>query len=133
MEGGHFFIRQRIGNLPPVKTLILRDETATGTVGRGTFLNDILELSGGQNVIEDSGWPTIDRERLASLNPDAIIMLLSNVSPQVEKQAAANIARLPNVSAVKNNKVKIINLWYAQQPGLHLADLAEQFANFLHP
>ena len=133
LDGQLQSIRQRIGNLPPVKTLILRDETATGTVGRGTFLNDILELSGGQNVIEDSGWPTIDRERLASLNPDAIIMLLSNVSPQVEKQAAANIARLPNVSAVKNNKVKIINLWYAQQPGLHLADLAEQFANFLHP
>jgi len=126
-------MRQRLRNLGTVKTLILRDETTTATVGRGNFLNDVLELAGGQNVIEDSGWPTIDRERLASLNPDVIIVLLSNASPQVEKQAAAAIARLPNISAVKNNRVKIINVWYAQQPGLHLADLADQFAFFLHP
>jgi len=126
-------MRQRLRNLPPVKTLILRDETATATVGRKNFLNDILELAGGQNVIEDSGWPTLDHERLASLNPDAIIVLLSNVPPQVEKQAAANIARMTNLAAVKTNRVKIINLWYSQQPGLHLGDLADQFADFLHP
>jgi iron complex transport system substrate-binding protein len=126
-------IRERIRNVQPVKTLILRDENANGTVGRGTFLNDILELAGGQNVIEDTGWPTIDRERLASLNPDAIVILLSNVSPQVEKQAAANIRRMQNLKAVKDNRVRIVNLWYAQQPGLHLGDLADQIAKFLHP
>jgi ABC-type Fe3+-hydroxamate transport system substrate-binding protein len=84
-------------------------------------------------VILDNGWPTIDRERLVSLNPEAIVVLLSNVPPQVEKQASAAIGRLVNVSAVKNKRVKIINVWYAQQPGLHLADLAEQFCEFLHP
>jgi iron complex transport system substrate-binding protein len=126
-------MRQRLRNLPPVKTLLLRDETTTATVGRGNFLNDLLELAGGQNVIEDTGWPTIDRERLASLNPDAIIILLSNVPPQVEKQAAATIARMTNLTAVKNKRVKIINVWYAQQPGLHLGELADQFADFLHP
>jgi iron complex transport system substrate-binding protein len=126
-------IHQRLRNLPPVKTLLLRDESASATVGQGNFLNDILELSGGQNVIEDSGWPTIDRERLASLNPDAIIILLSNAPPQVEKQAAATIGRMAHLTAVKTNRVKIINVWYSQQPGLHLGDLARQFADFLHP
>jgi iron complex transport system substrate-binding protein len=126
-------MRQRLRNVGAVKTLILRDETANATVGRGNFLNDILELSGGENVILDNGWPTIDRERLVSLNPEAIVVLLSNVPPQVEKQASAAIGRLVNVSAVKNKRVKIINVWYAQQPGLHLADLAEQFCEFLHP
>jgi len=126
-------MRQRVRNAGAVKTLILRDETANATVGRGNFLNDILELAGGENVIADNGWPTIDRERLVSLNPEAIIVLLSNVPPQVEKQADAAIGRLGKVRAVKNGRVKIINVWYAQQPGLHLADLAEQFASFLHP
>jgi len=126
-------MRQRLRNKTPVRTLLLRDETATATVGRGNFLNDILELSGGQNVIEDTGWPTIDHERLAALNPDAIIILLSNVPPQVEKQAAATLQRMQKLNAVKNNRIKIINLWYAQQPGLHLGDLAEQIASFLHP
>ena len=126
-------MRQRLRNLAPVKTLLLRDESVTATVGRDNFLNDILELAGGQNVIEDSGWPTIDRERLTNLNPDAIIILLANVPPQVEKQAAANIQRMAHLTAVKNNRVKIINTWYAQQPGLHLGDLADQFAKCLHP
>src|SRR5262245_62017414 len=64
-------MRQLLRNLGPVKTLLLRDESASGAVGRDNFLNDILELAGGQNVIEQSGWPTIDRERLTALNPDA--------------------------------------------------------------
>jgi cobalamin transport system substrate-binding protein len=126
-------IRDSVKDKPKVRTLILRDETATATVGRGTFLNDILELSGGKNAIEDNGWPTIDRERLTALNPDAIIILLSASPPQLEKQATATLQRMPHLTAVKTQKIKIINLWYSQQPGLHLSDLAKEFANFLHP
>jgi iron complex transport system substrate-binding protein len=126
-------IHARVKDKPKVRTLIVRDDTASGTVGHDTFLNDILTLAGGQNVIEDKGWPTLDRERLNALNPDAIIQLLSDAPPQVEKQAAALWQRMPHLSAVKNNKVKIINVWYSQQPGLHIGDLADQFANFLHP
>ncbi len=125
-------IRDRVDGKPKIRTLLIRDETATGTVGRNTFLSEILEAAGGENVIEATGWPAIDRERLAALNPDAIIVLLSNVPPQVQKEAAAAIARLPDLKAVKTNRVKIINVWYAQQPGLHLPDLARQFAEFLH-
>jgi iron complex transport system substrate-binding protein len=126
-------IQARVKDKPKIRTLLIRDETATATVGRGKFLSEILELAGGTNVIEESGWPTLDRERLTALNPDAIIQLLSAAPPQVEKQANALWQRMPHLSAVKNNKIKIINIWYAQQPGLHIADLADQFATFLHP
>jgi ABC-type Fe3+-hydroxamate transport system substrate-binding protein len=126
-------IQARVKDKPRIRTLVIRDETATATVGRGKFLSEILELAGGTNVIEESGWPTIDRERLTALNPDAIIQLLSAAPPQVEKQAAALWQRMPHLSAVKNNRIKIINVWYSQQPGLHIADLADQFATFLHP
>jgi iron complex transport system substrate-binding protein len=126
-------ISERFNKPKRVRTVLIRDETATGTVGRKTFLSEVLEIAGGENVIEAEGWPAIDHERLAALDPDAIIILLSNVPPQVEKQAAAGLQRMPNLKAVKTNRIKIINVWYAQQPGLHLGELAEQFADFLHP
>ncbi|HZZ41864.1 MAG TPA: ABC transporter substrate-binding protein [Tepidisphaeraceae bacterium] len=121
-------IHNRVASLPPARTLLLRDETATGAVGIHNFLNDILEIAGGTNAISTPGWPDIDREQLLSLHPDQIILLLSDAPPQVESQARATLQSLPG-----HPPFTIINQWYAQQPGFHLPDLAKQFAGALHP
>jgi ABC-type Fe3+-hydroxamate transport system substrate-binding protein len=35
--------------------------------------------------------------------------------------------------AVENNRVYILTDWYALQPGSHVGELAEKFADILHP
>jgi iron complex transport system substrate-binding protein len=126
-------VRASVANLPKVRTLIVRDETASGAVGPGTFLNDVLDIAGGTNVLITPGWPNLDREQLLSLHPDAILQLLAGAPPQVEAEARAVWPTLPTIPAVANHHVTVINQWYALQPGFHLPDLARQFAAALHP
>ncbi len=116
-------VRDRVAGQPLVRTLIVMDEQATFAVGRDTFLNDLLEIAGGVNVIETEGWPVIDRERRMALAPEATIVLLSGVPEHVEKTAQQQIP----------GRVLILNAWYTQQPGSHIPELAERFAEFLHP
>ena len=99
------------------------NEQATFAVGRSTFLNDLLEIAGGVNVVETDGWPTLDRERRMALAADATIVLLSGVPEHVEQAAEQQL----------EGRVLILNAWYTQQPGSRLPEMAERFADFLHP
>ena len=40
---------------------------------------------------------------------------------------------VPQLPAVKNNRVYILSDWYVLQPGSHVGELAEKFAEILHP
>ena len=82
-------VRQRVAGKPPVRTLIVMNEQATFAVGRSTFLNDLLEIAGGVNVIETDGWPTIDREQRMALAPEATIVLLAGVPELLRARRAA--------------------------------------------
>ncbi len=123
----------RAAGKPRVKTLILMGSDARAAVGTGNFLNDILQIAGGANVIDSTGWPTLDREQLRALAPEAIIVLLSGVPEHVEKQARENVAALDDLPALKNGRVLVINKWYAHQSGSHVVDLAEMMVEWLHP
>jgi len=124
--------RQTAGR-PKARALIVRDKSAEGVVGRDSFLNDILEAAGGQNVITASGWPSIDREMLLSLKPEVIIQLLPDASPQVIAEANRVWTALPQIPAVANRRVHILTDWYVQQSGFHVGELAVRFAGLLHP
>jgi len=127
-------IASQTAGKPRVRTLILRDESAQAAVGGDTFIDDALTLAGGENVLKGSErYPTIDTEKLVAMNPDAIFQLLPDASPQLLDQAKAFWAKVPNLAAVKNNRVYVLTDWYVEQPGFHLADLTESFAKKLHP
>jgi iron complex transport system substrate-binding protein len=126
-------VRRRVQDKPRPRTLLVRERTADAVVGRDNFLDDILTIAGGDNVITSTGWPTIDRERLLSLKPNVIIQLLPDASPQVVQDAQQLWRSMPQIPAVQNHRVHILTEWYAQQSGSHVADLAEKFATILHP
>lgn len=125
-------VRRRVASLPPAPTLVVREATGDGVVGRDTFINDILEIAGGVNVVNNPGWPSLDREMLVSLKPQVIVELLPEASPQVIGQARQVWQTMPAVPAVANGRVYIIDQWWAVQPGVHVADLAEKMAELLH-
>jgi iron complex transport system substrate-binding protein len=128
-------IRHRTAKLPPVRTLITRSESNLACVGGGNYLDDLLDIAGGQNVLAGgyNSYPTIDRERLIELNPDVVIVLLPGASPQVVQQAKEFWAAQMSVSAVKNGRVHYLTDSYLLLPGLSAARVAQQFADLLHP
>ncbi|HSV14724.1 MAG TPA: helical backbone metal receptor [Tepidisphaeraceae bacterium] len=121
-------------NLPPVRTLLVVGESGQSVVGPHTYLDDLLKAAGGVNVAAHlDQYPQVDREMLISLKPDVIVQLMPDPSPQEREQAARAWRDLPQVPAVAAGRVYTIDSWYALLPGWHVADLAEQLAECLHP
>lgn len=128
-------IRDRVADKTRVRTLIVIDADPKVVAGHGTFLNDELEIAGGENVLPATlpHWPAIDQETLMSLKPDVILQLLPKASPQVLEQAKGNWTKLADLPAVKNGRVYQITDWYLLQPGAHVGQAASSFADRLHP
>jgi iron complex transport system substrate-binding protein len=115
-----------------VRTLVFMGSGVDGVVGRGNFINDVLEIAGGENVVQTNGWPTMDREQLRALAPDAVIVLLSGVPEHVEAEARRNVMALTELPAVQHGRVFVINEWYAHISGSRVVQLAQKMAAALH-
>lgn len=128
-------VRQRVAGKPKVRTLIVVDTSGQYVAGHGTFLSDLLEIAGGENVVptESGPWPSVDREMLLSLKPEVILQLLPAATPQVLEKAKSVWPTLADLPAAKNGRVYPITEWYTQQPASHVGDTAGLFADKLHP
>jgi len=128
-------VRRRVAAAPKVRTLVVVDVGGRSVAGPNTFLDDILTIAGGENAASQLGnaWPTVDREKIAQLQPQAVIHLLPGASPQELRQAEQFWAATPDLPAVKGRRVHYLTDPAALLPGYHLGDLAEQFALVLHP
>jgi ABC-type Fe3+-hydroxamate transport system substrate-binding protein len=120
---------------PPVRTLISRSESPLAVVGGGNFMNDLLGIAGGRNVIDsgENSFPNIDVERLVALDPDVVLHLLPGSSQQVVEQAKTFWASHPQLSAVKNGRVHYLTETYLLVPGQNMGKVARRFAELLHP
>jgi len=128
-------VHERVAGDKPIRTLIFTGTTPDYIAAPGGYLDDLLTIAGGVNAAPatQDHWPKIDREMLLSLKPDAIIQLMPDASPQERDQAAAIWRQYPQIPAVAAGRVYPIYEGYAQQPGWHVTDLAEQFSQCLHP
>jgi iron complex transport system substrate-binding protein len=128
-------IQRQVAGKPPVRTLLLRTAGELASVGGGNFLDELLTIAGGRNVLEggDNSYPTLDRERLLALDPDVILYLLPGASPQVIEQAHASLASLAQLKAVRNKRVHVLTESYLLLPGYIVPNIARRFAELLHP
>ena len=128
-------VQKQFANDKPVRSLIVVSPGGDGVVGTGTFLDDLLKIAGGVNVVAPQlgHWPQIDREKLLSLKPDVILQLLPDATPQERDQAAVVWKQLPQIPAVAAGRVYPIYDSYALVPGWHVTDLADRFSQCLHP
>jgi iron complex transport system substrate-binding protein len=128
-------IRDRVSQLPIVPALIVVDETGQDAAGPGSYLDDLLIVAGGRNVLDSAspGWPTLDRETILRLDPPVVLQLLPGASSQVQAQAMQDWNALPDVPAVRDHRIVQLTAAEALMPGYHVGDLAEQFAAALHP
>jgi len=115
-----------------VPTLICLDEMGTAAAGPLTFLDEILMIAGGKNVLDEKSphWPSIDREKLNALAPVAVIELLPGATPQVLHRAKDFWSSLPG--DVGTHVTYVTDAW-ALTPGFECGTLAEKFSTALHP
>lgn len=102
------------------------------SAGKGTFLQEIADLTGLVNIFgEESGWPTVSEEQIIDRNPDYIVSLdMWGGDPQLILARPA----WADVTAVKSGTVVYIPDSLAR-PGPRLSDGAAEMYEFVkaHP
>ncbi|MGI1691727.1 ABC transporter substrate-binding protein, partial [Thermoanaerobacter uzonensis] len=67
-------INDKVKDLPKVSVFYLVSLDGNWTAGKGTFIDELINLAGGKNVAEDvNGWAQYSVEELVKKNPDVII------------------------------------------------------------
>ena len=109
-------------------------------VGADTFIDDILTMSRADNVFAyESGWPQVDGDTIARLDPEVMIIIDSGYSATAEDYQALLDSlsdEWKSTTAYRNGEVYILvgeanDL--ASRVGPRLPQSAELFARILHP
>ncbi len=103
------------------------------SAGKNTFINDLINYSGGINIVAEDGlegWPEYSVESLIKNNPDVIIAPMSlTENPDV----ILTDARFSEISAVKNKKVFIVPDNPVSRPSQNIVKGLNMFAKAIHP
>ena len=122
-------VRQATASLPKTTVFFHTWEKPIITIGKHSFLNELVEIAGGQNVYRDvlAVSPIVTMEDIVHRNPDVALvgpstraMMLSSRNWQV-------------VPAVKAKRVLVYDTMTVGRPSVTLGMAAVNIANLLHP
>lgn len=110
----------------PARVLLQISEADLFTIGRDSFITELIERAGGMSVTADipGGYPKLSKETALALDPEVIIL---SDSPDNLKPNDA----LRNSAAVRSGRVYRVNADILSRPGPRLADALEQLAALL--
>jgi len=102
------------------------------TIGRESYLTDLIRRAGGVSVTADvpGAFPRFSDEAALALRPEAIILATGGSMGEANASAAASLRQSP---AVLNSHIYRINGDLLSRPGPRLVDGLEAMARALHP
>lgn len=137
-------LRAKTKGVPrPRVLLVVERALGTGTIqdayvaGADGFLNDLIDLAGGQNAFPKTsvGVPVVSAEGVLQINPDVIVELMSPERAAGRSHAAllADWKPLASVAAVRAGRLYVIDDEGILVPGPRFYRLAERLARLVHP
>ncbi len=100
--------------------------------GRGTFLNEMLELLGAQNILSDmDNWVNVSEEIVIKRNPDVILTNIGYLEDPVVEIMNRNGWNV--IEAVKNNRVYKIENDASSRPNMNIIIAFREMARALYP
>lgn len=125
-------VRTNVSAKPRVRTLLVVGLDGPSVAGRETFLDDLLEIAGGVNVVEAKGYVTIDREKVLELAPDAIVVFKPILAPGDSQAIDIFIRSVENTPAVHKGRTVYLSGPNVLKPGPEVGDVARQIAAGIH-
>ena len=98
------------------------------TIGRGSFMNELIDIAGGRNIYADIAGPSssVSLEDVAKRNPDFIL---------AGPIGAATIRKDPRwriVRAAREGRVLVVDTTVVARPSVRLGEAAVSLAQLLH-
>ncbi len=99
------------------------------TIGKGSYLSELLELAGGVNVFADleAPSPQVTLEEVARRDPDVVL-----AGPEGAR-AIRGSAAWRAVRAVREGRIVVIDTGIVGRPGIRMAEAAQFLRARLHP
>ncbi|KPL23707.1 MAG: hypothetical protein AMJ75_05525 [Phycisphaerae bacterium SM1_79] len=127
----------RLGSAKKVKVLWIVQAEPLRVAGRNTFINELIELAGGENAIGDTlqQYPPIGTEEILACGAEVIIQSAMGTGNMAEQQKAAEVfwSRWENLPAVKKNRIHVVEPDTVTRLGPRLYQGVELIARCLHP
>ena len=99
------------------------------TIGRGSYMNELVEIAGGRNVYGDvaAPSPTVSIEDVIRRDPDVIIAGPLGAAHLRES------ATWRTVGAVRRGRIVVVDTMLVGRPSARLGEAAAAIAQLLHP
>ena len=100
--------------------------------GNQTFLNEMIELVGGENIFKDQkSWIAPSEESVIEKNPDVILTNVNYVPDAVKD--IKDREGWKNINAIKNEQVFLIDTNASSRPSQNIVKALNQMAEFINP
>lgn len=100
------------------------------TAGAGTLLDDLIKAAGGANIVTEPGYVGYSLEQLVTDDPTVYLATLGSMSDPSDLAARAGYDKL---SAVKTERVYVLEDNLVSRPGPRVVAGIAQIAKALHP
>lgn len=103
------------------------------SAGKNTFISELIEMSGGINIVAADGlegWPEYSLEKLIQNNPD---IMIAPVSLSPDAAAIISEARFSKIAAITNKRVYIIPDNPVSRPSQNIIKGLTMIAQAIHP
>ena len=120
--------------LPRPKVFIEISDAPMVTVGKGSFADDLIRLSGGENIAgkEKEVYPRFGMEEILKRAPEVIV--ISSMNPKRDYQKILQEwNRWKTIPAVKSGRIYLINSDLLDRPSPRIIDGLVELAKALHP
>ena len=103
--------------------------------GKGTFLDELIKIAGGRNIITTNGWSKISPEFVVKANPDIVVipvgvMSMTNIDEAKKKLSQKEVYK--NLKATKEGKIFFIDENLVFRPGPRLIEGIEKLYSFFY-
>ena len=134
-------VKAKIQGLPTRKVFLSLahtpgDLTGLMTTGPGTFLHELIEIAGGENIFADASgtYPQISKESLIKRQPEVLIEALpGGISDRKLRLLRKDWGRLSILPAVRKGNIHFLTDDFLLIPSVRITQTARRFAEIIHP
>jgi iron complex transport system substrate-binding protein len=103
------------------------------SVGTHTFSHELIVLAGGKNLAEGPvSYPRFSREQVVAFSPEVLI-ISSMQREAVFEEVKSEWSQWPDLPAVKNNRIFLVDSNLFDRPTPRLVDGLELLLRLIHP
>jgi iron complex transport system substrate-binding protein len=124
-------LKVKVKDAARVKVFVQVGVNPLVTIGRGSFVNDLIESAGGVNIVEGAGYLQYSKEKIVMNGPD--VMLISSMGFDGDREKK-NWEKLGILKAAREKKIFIVDEYLLCSPTpLSFVEALKSVMHYVHP